>query len=148
MKKLAAEPKLLACMAAILLMLAMLCVVCYSVTSRVNMTFEIAVNSTARKLWLAGDINMAAGDMLAAQRGILLYANTPESDADLQLFQGAICAGGSRRSRIEIAFGRSGRTEDHWHRESKQCVLPGGGRAYPATPCIRFGGQKESSGCL
>ncbi len=87
MKKLAAEPKLLACMAAILLMLAMLCVVCYSVTSRVNRTFEIAVNSTARKLWLAGDINMAAGDMLAAQRGILLYANTPESDADLQLFK-------------------------------------------------------------
>jgi diguanylate cyclase (GGDEF)-like protein/PAS domain S-box-containing protein len=87
MRKLAAEPKLMACLAAILLMTAMLGVVSYSVLSRVNRTFEIAVNSTARKLWLAGDINMAAGDMLAAQRGILLYANTPESDADLRLFE-------------------------------------------------------------
>ena len=89
MRKLAAkhERKLMACMAAILLMMAMLGVAAYSVLSRVNRTFEIAVNSTARKLWLAGDINMAAGDMLAAQRGMLLYANTPEADADLELFE-------------------------------------------------------------
>jgi diguanylate cyclase (GGDEF)-like protein/PAS domain S-box-containing protein len=86
MKKLAAEPKLMACMAAILLMMAMLCVASYSVTSRVNKTFEIAVNSTARKLWLAGDINMAAGDMLAAQRGMLLYTDAQEVASNVELF--------------------------------------------------------------
>ena len=75
MTKLAAEPKLMACMAAILLMLVMVGVASYSVLSGVNRTFEVAVNSTARKLWLAGDINMAAGDMLASQRGILLYSD-------------------------------------------------------------------------
>jgi diguanylate cyclase (GGDEF)-like protein/PAS domain S-box-containing protein len=67
--------------------MAMVGVASYSVLSVINRTFEIAVNSTARKLWLAGDINMAAGDMLAAQRGTLLYANTPEAEADLRLFE-------------------------------------------------------------
>jgi len=86
MRKLAAEPKLMACMAAILLMMAMLGVASYSVLSRVDKTFEIAVNSTARKLWLAGDINMAAGDMLAAQRGILLYADAHEVASNVKLF--------------------------------------------------------------
>ena len=57
-----------------------------------NKTFEIAVNSTARKLWLAGDINMAAGDMLAAQRGVLLYANTQEDVDQHELFDIAIRA--------------------------------------------------------
>ena len=86
MKKLAGEPKAMACMATILLMMAMLGVASYSVLSRVDKTFEIAVNSTARKLWLAGDINMSAGDMLAAQRGILLYADAQEVAADVKLF--------------------------------------------------------------
>jgi len=86
MKKLAAEPKLMACIAAILLMMTMLGVASYSVLSRVDKTFEIAVNSTARKLWLAGDINMAAGDMLAAQRGILLYADAQEVASNVKLF--------------------------------------------------------------
>ena len=86
MRKLAAEPKLMAWMAAILLMMAMLGVASYSVLSRVDKTFEIAVNSTARKLWLAGDINMAAGDMLAAQRGILLYADAQEVASNVKLF--------------------------------------------------------------
>ena len=86
MRKLAAEPKVMACMAAILLMMAMLGVASYSVLSRVDKTFEIAVNSTARKLWLAGDINMAVGDMLAAQRGILLYADAQEVASNVKLF--------------------------------------------------------------
>jgi diguanylate cyclase (GGDEF)-like protein/PAS domain S-box-containing protein len=86
MRKLAADHKLMAYLAAILIVTAMLGVVSNSVLSRVNRTFGIAVNSTARKLWLAGDINMAAGDMLAAQRGILLYANTPEVATDVRLF--------------------------------------------------------------
>jgi diguanylate cyclase (GGDEF)-like protein/PAS domain S-box-containing protein len=86
MRKLAADHMLMACLAAILLVTAMLGGVSYSVLSRVNQTFEIAVNSTARKLQLAGDINMAAGDMLAAQRGILLYADASEAKYNLQLF--------------------------------------------------------------
>jgi diguanylate cyclase (GGDEF)-like protein/PAS domain S-box-containing protein len=86
MKRLAAEPRLMACMAVILLMLAMLAVASYSVLSRVNRAFEVAVNSTARKLWLASDINMAAGDMLAAQRGVLLYADAQEVAANVRLF--------------------------------------------------------------
>jgi diguanylate cyclase (GGDEF)-like protein/PAS domain S-box-containing protein len=86
MKKLAAEPKLIACLAAILLMMAMVGVASYSVLSGVNRTFETAVNSTARKLWLAGDINMAAGDMLAAQRGILLYTDAQEVASNVKLF--------------------------------------------------------------
>jgi len=76
----------MAYLGAILLMTAMLGTVSYYVLSHVNKTFEIAVNSTARKLWLAGDINMAAGDMLAAQRGILLYADTPAVQANMRLF--------------------------------------------------------------
>ncbi len=86
MKKLGAEPKLMACLAAILLMMAMVAVASYSVLSQVNRTFEVAVNSTARKLWLAGDINMAAGDMLAAQRGILLYPDAQEVASNVKLF--------------------------------------------------------------
>jgi diguanylate cyclase (GGDEF)-like protein/PAS domain S-box-containing protein len=86
MRKLAAEPKVMACMAAILLMMAMLGVASYLILSRVNKTFEIAVNCTARKLWLAGDINMAAGDMLAAQRGVLLYADAQEVASNVKLF--------------------------------------------------------------
>jgi diguanylate cyclase (GGDEF)-like protein/PAS domain S-box-containing protein len=86
MTKLAAEPKLMACMAAILLMLVMVGVASYSVLSGVNRTFEVAVNSTARKLWLAGDINMAAGDMLASQRGILLYSDAQEVASNVKLF--------------------------------------------------------------
>ena len=86
MKKLGAEPKLMACLAAILLMMAMVAAASYSVLSQVNRTFEIAVNSTARKLRLAGDINMAAGDMLAAQRGILLYADAQEVASNVKLF--------------------------------------------------------------
>jgi diguanylate cyclase (GGDEF)-like protein/PAS domain S-box-containing protein len=86
MRKLAADHKLMACLAAILIVTAMLGGVAYSVLSQVNGTFEIAVNSTARKLWLAGDINMAAGDMLAAQRGILLYTDAPEVAYNVQLF--------------------------------------------------------------
>jgi diguanylate cyclase (GGDEF)-like protein/PAS domain S-box-containing protein len=87
MKKLAADQRLMACLAAILIVTAMLGVVSNSVLSGVNRTFETAVNSTARKLWLAGDINMAAGDMLAAQRGILLYADTPEVQSNMRLFE-------------------------------------------------------------
>ena len=86
MKKLGAEPKLMACLAAILLMMAMVVAASYSVLSQVNRTFEVAVNSTARKLRLAGDINMAAGDMLAAQRGILLYADAQEVASNVKLF--------------------------------------------------------------
>jgi diguanylate cyclase (GGDEF)-like protein/PAS domain S-box-containing protein len=86
MRKLAAEPKLMACVMAILLMTTMLGMGSYLVLSRVNKTFEIAVNSTARKLWLAGDINMAAGDMLAAQRGILLYVDAQVVASNVKLF--------------------------------------------------------------
>ncbi len=84
MRKVATENTLMACMAAILLVMAMLGVVSYSVLSRVNRAFEVAVNSTARKLQLAGDINMDASDMLAAQRGVSVYANTAE--ANMQRF--------------------------------------------------------------
>ncbi len=88
MRKLAADRKLMACLAAILLMMAMVGVASYSVLAGINRTFEIAVNSTARKLWLAGDINMAAGDMLAAERGILLDADdAPGARDNLQLFE-------------------------------------------------------------
>lgn len=88
MRKLAADRKLMACLAAILLMMAMVGVASYSVLAGINRTFEIAVNSTARKLWLAGDINMAAGDMLAAERGILLYADDVQEARDnLHLFE-------------------------------------------------------------
>jgi diguanylate cyclase (GGDEF)-like protein/PAS domain S-box-containing protein len=86
MRKFAAEPKLMACVVAILLMTTMLGVGSYLVLSRVSKTFEIAVNSTARKLWLAGDINMAAGDMLAAQRGILLYVDAQDVASNVKLF--------------------------------------------------------------
>ena len=86
MRKLAADRMLMACVAAILLVTAMLGGMSYSVLSQVSKTFEIAVNSTARKLSLAGDINMAAGDMLAAQRGILLYTDTSEVEYNVQLF--------------------------------------------------------------
>jgi diguanylate cyclase (GGDEF)-like protein/PAS domain S-box-containing protein len=84
MRKLAADQMLMACLVAILIVTAMLGVVSNSVLSGINKTFEIAVNSTARKLWLAGDINMSAGDMLAAQRGASVYANTTE--ANMRLF--------------------------------------------------------------
>jgi diguanylate cyclase (GGDEF)-like protein/PAS domain S-box-containing protein len=87
MRKLAADHKLMACLVAILVVTALLGGISYSVLSQVNRTFEIAVNSTARKLWLAGDINMAAGDMLAAQRGILLYADTPAVHSNMRLFE-------------------------------------------------------------
>ena len=86
MTRVAAQPKLLACLAAILLVTAAMGGVAYSVLSQTNTTFEVAVNSTARKLWLAGDINMAGGDMLAFQRGILLYGKTPEGAANLRMF--------------------------------------------------------------
>jgi diguanylate cyclase (GGDEF)-like protein/PAS domain S-box-containing protein len=76
----------MACLMAILIVTGMLGAVAFSVLSHVNKTFEIAVNSTARKLWLAGDINMAAGDMLGAQRGILLYTTPAEVEYNLQLF--------------------------------------------------------------
>ena len=86
MKRLEADRKLMAYLGAILLMMAMVCVASHSVLSGINGTFEIAVNSTARKLWLAGDINMAAGDMLAAQRGILLYSDAQEVASNVKLF--------------------------------------------------------------
>jgi diguanylate cyclase (GGDEF)-like protein/PAS domain S-box-containing protein len=86
MRKLAADHMLMTCLAVILLMTAMLGGVSYSVLSQVSKTFEIAVNSTARKLSLAGDINMAAGDMLAAQRGIVLYTDASEVQYNVQLF--------------------------------------------------------------
>ena len=87
MKKLPAESKAMAYMTMILLMMALLCLASYSVTSRVSRTFGIAVNSTARKLRLAGDINLAAGDMLAAQRGMLLYTDTPDVQSNMRLFE-------------------------------------------------------------
>jgi len=86
MKKLEADRKLMAYLGAILLMTAMLGAVSYYVLSHVNKTFETAVNSTARKLWLAGDINMSAGDMLAAQRGTLLFTDDAEIKSNAQLF--------------------------------------------------------------
>ncbi len=76
----------MACLAAILIVTAMLGVVSNSILSGISGTFETAVNSTARKLWLAGDINMAAGDMLAAQRGILLYADARDVASNVKLF--------------------------------------------------------------
>jgi diguanylate cyclase (GGDEF)-like protein/PAS domain S-box-containing protein len=86
MRKLAADRKLMACLAAILIVTALLGVVSNYVLSGINRTFETAVNSTAQKLWLAGDINMAAGDMLAAQRGILLYPDAQEVASNVKLF--------------------------------------------------------------
>ena len=86
MKKLEADRKLMAYLGAILLMTAMLGAVSYYVLSHVNKTFETAVNSTARKLWLAGDINMSAGDMLAAQRGTLLFTDDAEIKSNAELF--------------------------------------------------------------
>src|ERR1700735_4605299 len=86
MRKLAADRKLMACLAAILIVTAMLGMASNYVLSGVSRTFETAVNSTAQKLWLAGDINMAAGDMLAAQRGILLYTDAQEVASNVKLF--------------------------------------------------------------
>ncbi|HSY37697.1 MAG TPA: diguanylate cyclase [Acidobacteriaceae bacterium] len=84
MKKLAADHKLMACLAAILIVTAMLGVVSNSILSGLSRTFETAVNSTARKLQLSGDINMDAGDMLEAQREASV--DTKAATANMQLF--------------------------------------------------------------
>src|ERR1017187_8175074 len=73
------EQKIESCFAAMFFTVVILSGVSVHDTSSVDRSFGVAVDSTARKTWLAGDINMAVGDMLAADRGILLYTN--EKDA-------------------------------------------------------------------
>ncbi len=69
------ERKITSCFAAIFVMVAILSWVSIHSLSSMNYIFGVAVDSTARKIWLAGDINMAVGDMLAADRGVLLYTH-------------------------------------------------------------------------
>jgi CHASE3 domain sensor protein len=87
MKTLTAENKLMAYLAAILFVTVMLGVVSYGALSRINRKFGTAVHSTTRKLRLAGEINVATDEMLAAQRSIRLYANTPEGDENQRIFE-------------------------------------------------------------
>ena len=61
MRRFATEPKLMALVTAIVLVTAIRGVGSYIVLARVNKSFQVAVNSTARKLQLAGDIRVADG---------------------------------------------------------------------------------------
>jgi PAS domain S-box-containing protein len=69
------ERKITSCFAAIFIMVAMLSWISIRGLSSMNDNFGAAVDSTARKIWLAGDINMALADLLAAERGLLLYSH-------------------------------------------------------------------------
>jgi PAS domain S-box-containing protein len=70
-------------------MVAMLSWVSVHFFSSMNDNFGAVVDSTARKIWLAGDINMAVSDMIAADRGVLLYThekNAAGIEASRKLF--------------------------------------------------------------
>jgi two-component system sensor histidine kinase/response regulator len=69
------EQKITSCIAAIFVMVAMLSWVSVHGFSSMNQDFGVAVDSTGRKIHLAGEINMAVGDMLSADRGVLLYTH-------------------------------------------------------------------------
>ena len=75
MKFWTAERKTTSCFAAIFVMVAILSWVSVHGFSSMNHDFDVAVDSTARKIHLAGDINMAVSDMLTADRSVLLYAH-------------------------------------------------------------------------
>jgi len=83
------ERKITSCFAAIFIMVAIQSWMSVRGLSSMNRNFEVAVDSTARKIWLAGDINMAVSDMLAADRGVLLYThekNAAGVEASKKLF--------------------------------------------------------------
>ncbi len=87
------ERKIALCFAAIFVMVAMLSWVSVHSFSSMNENFGVAVDSTARKIWLAGDINMAVSDMIAADRGVLLYThekNVAGVEASKKLFAGRV----------------------------------------------------------
>lgn len=73
MKFWTAERKITSCFAAIFVVVVILSWVSVHSFSLMNNDFSFAVDSTARKIYLAGDINMAVSDMIAADRGVLLY---------------------------------------------------------------------------
>lgn len=74
------EKKITSCFAAIFIVVAILSWISVNGFSSMNRNFETAVDSTARKIWLAGDINMAVGDLIAADRGVLLYTHEKNPD--------------------------------------------------------------------
>ena len=74
MKSLSIEQKITACFAVIVFMIAVLSWVSLYGLSSMRDRFQVATDVTAKKIGLAGEINMAVGDMLAAQRGMLLYS--------------------------------------------------------------------------
>jgi PAS domain S-box-containing protein len=83
------EHKTTSCFAAIFIMVAMLGGVSVHSLSSMKDSFGVAVDSTARKIWLAGDIDMAVSEMIAADRGVLLYTherNVSGVEASKQLF--------------------------------------------------------------
>ena len=83
------EHKITACFVAILLVIGIQSWVSVHSLAAMNHNFSVAVGSTARKIWLAGDINMAVSDMIAADRGVLLYThekNATQVEASKKLF--------------------------------------------------------------
>jgi len=89
MKPRKVEHKIIACFAAILLVIGVQSWVSVHNLAAMNDNFAIAVDSTARKIRLAGDINMAVSDMIAADRGVLLYThekNSAQVEASKKLF--------------------------------------------------------------
>ena len=89
MKSWAVERKVIFCFASILTMVVIQSVGSVHNLSLMQRSFDVAVDSTARKIWLAGDINMAVSDMIAADRGVLLYThekNAAGVEASKKLF--------------------------------------------------------------
>jgi PAS domain S-box-containing protein len=76
MRPIKIEQKLTSCFALVLGMIAILSWTAFHGLSSMNDRFDVAVDVTAKKIGLAGEINMAVGDMLAAQRGMLLYTTS------------------------------------------------------------------------
>uniref|UniRef100_Q02A59 Methyl-accepting chemotaxis sensory transducer n=1 Tax=Solibacter usitatus (strain Ellin6076) TaxID=234267 RepID=Q02A59_SOLUE len=76
--------KLMLSFAGLIVLLVTLSFTFLSVVGTLKGTFDEAVDKTARKLSLAGDLDAAESDMLAWQRGMLLYAlskDTAKSEA-------------------------------------------------------------------
>jgi PAS domain S-box-containing protein len=83
------EQKIIACFAAILLLIGIQGWLSVHRLAAMNDNFNIAADSTVRKIWLAGDIKMAVSDMIAADRGVLLYTrekNATQVEASKKLF--------------------------------------------------------------
>ena len=60
-----------------------------TVVGTLKETFEVAVDKTAQKIALAGQLNAAEADMMVGERGVLLAAltkNTPQMDASKRKF--------------------------------------------------------------